>query len=107
MFSRLTSNRLTLVAAAAALMIAAMATVGLAPVAMAQGSVPAEIGNRANGLNYQPTPGEVGPREKAAGLLPPTSQQRATNQELEQLDRDLLRDEGLSTKSVPDLTTGQ
>jgi hypothetical protein len=71
------------------------------------GPPPSAIGNHANGFDYQPTPGEIVPREKAAGIRPPAAQQRATDQELEQLDKDLLREEGLSTKSVPKIMPGQ
>jgi hypothetical protein len=70
------------------------------------GSVPAEIGNRANGRDYQPTPSEIIPREQAAGIRPPATQEKATDQLLERMDKNLLRDEGLSTKSVPKMTTG-
>lgn len=72
-----------------------------------EGSVPREIGNRANGFDYEPTPSEVGPREKAAGVRPPAAQQKATDQILEQTDKNLLREEGRSTKGVPNMTTGQ
>ena len=79
--------------------------------AMAQGtetgSPPREIGNRANGYDYQPTPSELAPREKAAGIVPPAAQQRAENQELDSIDKQLLQSEGLSTKSVPKLTDGK
>jgi hypothetical protein len=68
------------------------------------GSVPRSIGNRANGFSYQPTPGEVVQKEKAAGVRPSTASQQATDQELEKVDRDLLRKEGLSTSSVPKMT---
>lgn len=70
-------------------------------------SVPLEEGNRANGFDYQPTPSEVAPREKAADILPPAAQQKATDRTLEQMDKNLLRDEGLNTKSVPNAATGQ
>jgi hypothetical protein len=73
----------------------------------AGGSPPKEIGNRANGYDYQPTPSELAPREKAAGIVPPAAQQRAENQELDRIDRQLLQSEGLSTKSVPKLRDGQ
>ena len=83
----------------------------VAPSAMAQNSnasgVPLEEGNRANGLNYQPTPQEVVPREKAAGILPPAAQQKGTDRTLEQMDKHLLREDGLSTKSVPDMSVKQ
>ncbi len=71
------------------------------------GSPPREIGNRANGNDYQPTPSELAPREKAAGIVPPAAQQRAENQELDQIDKNLLQSEGLSTKNVPKLKDGQ
>jgi hypothetical protein len=64
-------------------------------------SVPQEIGNRAHGFSYQPTPGEVRPREAAAGVRPSSVWQEATDRTLQQLDRDLLRDEGLPPRTVP------
>jgi hypothetical protein len=64
-------------------------------------SVPQEIGNRAHGFSYQPTQGEVRPREAAAGLRLPSVRQEATDRTLQQLDRDLLRDEGLAPSTVP------
>lgn len=64
-------------------------------------SIPHEIGNRAHGFSYQPTPGEVRPREAAAGLRPSLSQEAGTNRQLQQIDRDLLRDEGLPPRTVP------
>jgi hypothetical protein len=73
----------------------------------AGGSPPREIGNRANGYDYQPTPSELAPREKAAGIVPPPAQQRAENQELDSIDKQLLQSEGLSTKSVPKLPDGK
>jgi hypothetical protein len=68
------------------------------------GSVPRSIGNRANGFDYQPTQGEVVQREQAAGVRPSSASQQATDQELENIDRNLLREEGLSTSSVPKMT---
>ncbi|WP_428483995.1 hypothetical protein [Rhodopila sp.] len=80
----------------------------LTAAAMAQtpggGSVPREEGNRANGLDYQPTPSEVVPRERAAGIQPPAAQQKANNRFLQQTDKKLLQGQGLSTKSVPQIT---
>ncbi len=67
-------------------------------------SIPRRIGNRANGFSYQPTPREVVSKEKAAGVRPSTASQQATNQELGDIDRRLLLEEGLSTSSVPRLT---
>src|ERR1700722_15055742 len=54
-------------------------------------SIPCEIGNRANGFSYQPTPREVGPREASLGLLPSREQQASTDRVLEQLDWSLMR----------------
>lgn len=91
-----------------ATMIAALLVAGTAMAQSPGGSsVPREIGNRANGFDYQPTPGEVGPREKSAGVQLPAAQRNATDQELEQMDKNLLREQGLSTKSVPNMATGQ
>lgn len=93
------------------LSLTAAAVLCLTSAAMAQsagnGSVPSAIGNRANGRDYQPTPSEVVPREKAAGLRPSDAQQQATDQQLEKTDRQLLRSEGLSTKSVPNIAPNQ
>jgi hypothetical protein len=84
------------------------ATFCLMGAAVAQGvdgpAIPRSIGNHANGFNYQPTPREVIPREKATGVRPSAISQENTNRELEKMDRDLLRKEGLSTSSVPDMT---
>jgi hypothetical protein len=91
--------------------LAVIAILCLAGPAMAQGagggSVPTEIGNRANGLDYQPTPSEVIPREKAAGIEPSVARERAANEDLARIDKDLLLSEGISTESVPKLTNGQ
>jgi hypothetical protein len=54
-------------------------------------------------FSYQPTPHEVIPKEKAAGVRPSTASQRTTDQELGDIDRRLLLEEGLSTSSVPKL----
>jgi hypothetical protein len=67
-------------------------------------SVPREIGNRANGFSYQPTPGQVVTREVLAGVRPSKTKLEATDQILEGIDRSLLRDEGLSETSVPAFT---
>jgi hypothetical protein len=85
--------------------IAATAAMGLVNIAAAQtaaqDTIPHRIGNRANGFSYQPTPSEVVPREQAAGVRPSVTTQDATNQELEVLDRDLLRKEGDGSSSIP------
>jgi hypothetical protein len=67
-------------------------------------AIPRGIGNHANGFDYQPTPREVIPREKATGVRPSAISQEKTNRELEEMDRDLLRKEGLGTSSVPAMT---
>jgi hypothetical protein len=85
--------------------VAMIAVFSLAGTAAAQdatnGSPPKEIGNRANGYDYQPTPNEIRPREKAAGILPSTAQQQAEDRELARIDKHLLESEGLSTSSAP------
>jgi hypothetical protein len=92
-------------------MFAVIAVFSFAGAAMAQSadgsSPPREIGNRANGYDYQPTPSEVRPREKAAGVVPPAAQQQAEDRELARIDKHLLQSEGLSTKGVPNLTNNQ
>jgi hypothetical protein len=67
-------------------------------------SVPHEIGNRANGFSYQPTPSEVVPREALSGARPSKAQLDATDWTLESIDRSLLRNEGLSERDVPAFT---
>ena len=71
-----------------------LAAVYLATAAIAQPTdkIPREIGNRANGFSYQPTPGEVGPREEAAGVQPPEAQRNATDADLEPMYNTLMRD---------------
>jgi len=91
----------------AALVLAALAAFFSATSVMAQGPAPAEIGNRANGFDYQPTPSEVVPRERAAGVQPPAAERERENWDLERMDKQLLKSEGLSTDSVPKLTNGQ
>jgi hypothetical protein len=66
-----------------------------------------QTGNRANWRDYQPTPAEVVPAEKRAGVAPSAAQEQAENQALESLDRAALRREGMSTQSVPNLTDPQ
>ena len=91
-----------------AALLVAVATFCLIGAAAAQtagdGSIPRRIGNRANGFSYQPTSREVVSKEKAAGVRPSTASQQAPDQELGDIDRRLLREEGLSTSSVPRLT---
>ena len=90
-------------------LLVAVATFCLTGAAAAQtagdGSIPRRIGNRANGFSYQPTLREVLSKEKAAGVRPSTASQQATNQELGDIDHRLLLEEGLSTSSVPRLTS--
>ncbi len=88
--------------------LVAIATFCLTGTAVAQttddSSIPRRIGNRANGFSYQPTPREVVSKEKAAGVRPSSASEQATDQALGDIDRRLLREEGLSTSSVPRLT---
>ena len=62
-----------------ALLVAMMTSciVGIAAARTAgDGSIPRRIGYRANGFSYQPTPHEVIPKEKAAGVRPSMASQR-------------------------------
>ena len=59
------------------------------------------INNHVNGFNYQPTPAEVIPLEVSAGVRPSKASQKAADQVLEELDRSLLRSEGLSQDQIP------
>jgi hypothetical protein len=68
-------------------------------------SVPHEIGNRANGFSYQPSPREVIPRERSAGVRPTDTKQAAINHDLRDLDENALRLEGLGTQNVPWFTS--
>jgi len=62
---------------------------------------PAQIGNRANGHEYQPTPDVVAPREQAAGVAPSASHDQQNNQTLTNLDRNLMKSEGLNPDNTP------
>ena len=61
--------------------------------AAAQQRAPSRIGNRWDSLSHQPTQGEVGAAERERGLAPPTEHDRAIDEELERLDRQLLNQE--------------
>ena len=82
-------------------MVAFVVTASAVAQTRGAGTPPAEIGNRSNGLSYQPTPNEVDGREAAKGIRPPAAEQRATDRRLEETDKQLLREEGLGTGSVP------
>jgi hypothetical protein len=79
-----------------------------ASMAAAQGAatkaIPRQIGNRANGFSYQPTPGQVVPREEAAGIRPSSVHDRATDDTLSHLDRQLLAQEHLNPSQAPDFS---
>jgi hypothetical protein len=64
-------------------------------------SPPRTIGNRTNGFSYQPSPGEVRPKEQIAGVRPSRASQALTDRTLKTLDRTLLHDEGMSASNVP------
>ncbi len=81
------------------LSLAVAALIGVA-VRPSAATAQAAIGNRANGLSYQPTQGQVASREKAAGVQPPSA---PVDKRLETIDRTLLRKEGASTSSVPNV----
>jgi len=91
-----------------ALSLVAASLGGMAEAQTATGNaVPAEIGNRANGKDYQPTPNGVAPREQAAGVLPDVAHEQAQNRAVERIDKDALHSVGASTQSVPHMATGQ
>jgi hypothetical protein len=54
--------------------------------------IPGEIGNRANGFSYQPTPGEVVPREQQAGIRPSSPQEKAMDADLDRMYNSLMRE---------------
>jgi hypothetical protein len=85
--------------------LAAICLVCMAASALAQQqdrtSVPYEIGNRANGFNYQPSPGEVVGKEERVGVRPSRAQFKTMDHTLESIDFSLLHDEGLSERNVP------
>ena len=80
-------------------MVAFVVTASAVAQTRGAGTPPAEIGNRSNGLSYQPTPNEVDGREAAKGIRPPAAEQRATDRRLEKTDKQLLREEGLESDS--------
>lgn len=61
--------------------------------ALGQEQPPSRIGNRWDSLSHQPTQGEVGAAEREHGLAPPTEHDRAIDEDLERLDRQLLNQE--------------
>jgi|ERR1700736_3896329 hypothetical protein len=61
--------------------------------ALAQQPAPSRIGNRWDGLSHQPTQRDVGAAERELGVAPPTEHDRALDEELERLDRQLLNQE--------------
>jgi hypothetical protein len=74
-----------------AVTVAVLLTGGVTPPDTRNALVPPEIGNRADGFSYQPTPSEVIPRERAAGVQPSPAQQAATDRELQLIARSLGR----------------
>jgi hypothetical protein len=91
-------SHLTLAAAVATFLVVS----AVAAQSQGGGSVPTEIGNRVNGLDYRPTPSGVVPREKVAGIRRPATDERATDETLERIDKELLREEGVSTNFRPE-----
>lgn len=81
--------------------LAALVLIGTAHAQTPLNSPPAAIGNRANGLSYQPTPSQVAPRERAAGVGPSAQQLQKENNDLSRLDAQSLKAEGLNPKSAP------
>jgi hypothetical protein len=90
-----------------------MVTIRMSTVAVLLGLVASPLhaaeqtGNRMNWKDYQPTPAEVIPAEKQAGVEPSAARDQAENRDVESIDRDALRREGMSTQSVPNLTDSQ
>lgn len=62
---------------------------------------PARIGNRWDSLSHQPTQGDVGAAERERGIAPPTEHERAIDEELQRLDRQLLNQEQTSPPVNP------
>jgi hypothetical protein len=60
-------------------------------------------GNHENGNVYQPTPTQVLPLERREGVAATQSQATESGRTLETIDRDLLRSDGVSTSSVPNM----
>ena len=98
---------MTMRASAFAVMSLVCITGAITAQAQDRTAVPHVIGNRANGLSYQPMPGQTVPREVLAGVRPSKTRLQATNEILESIDRRLLHDEGLSDTSVPVFTPNQ
>ncbi|HVY16236.1 MAG TPA: hypothetical protein VHB27_13505 [Rhodopila sp.] len=85
-------------ARSSSIMVLVLLTLTAAP------AVARDTGDRANGNDYQPTPSEVRPAERQAGVTPTQAQEQKENREVEAIDRRLLRQEGMGTKSLPDFT---
>ncbi len=66
------------------------------PAAFAQ---PAQIGNRANGFEYQPSEGAVSTKEREAGVAPTPAQETRTDRTLDAIDRQVL--ENARTQAPP------
>jgi len=62
-------------------------------VAVAQQNVPRRDANTWNGLDHEPSPSNVEHKERAAGIAPGAAQQKALNNEVEQLDQQIRKDE--------------
>lgn len=50
-------------------------------------------GNEQNGLNYQPSAGQVEPKERAAGVAPPPQVQQQQTHEVDSIYRNLMTKE--------------
>ena len=90
--------RYTVLAAAALLLAGAQL---LPDRALAQERVPSRIGNRWDSLSHQPTQGDVGAAERERGVAPPAEHERAIDEELQRLDRQLLNQEQASPPVTP------
>lgn len=85
--------RSTVVESLAAAILIASAAVATAQVA--------RNGPEWGGKDHQPTQAEVGRREDQAGVLAPPAQREQDNRSVDQLDRQLLRDEAVDPPRNP------
>ena len=79
------------------LAVALLASIG-GTVAPSASRAQPSFGNRANGFDYQPTPGEVRPLERRDGVAPTPSQAAATRRTVRRLNHELLGPESAQQK---------
>lgn len=76
-----------------------MAWAAWAQTPQAQPQVPAREGNIWGGVAHQPTAGGVQAEERAAGIAPPPQEQKVLNQDVDQLYRQLMKEQSPGTQS--------